>query len=143
MDGLLRKQWCRHIKPVFTNVPDRMLMRFVNIKAMKFIYLLMLLVDLKFSWKLMSCPSIDQNSFGRSKMVLVKPNLFGLDHNDLDTTKMNWSGPNWTYDVSFWLKKPVWTWPNHFGCDQIIMVRSKSIWSDQNHFGPTKTVLVT
>ena len=30
----------------------------------------------------------DQNSFGRSKMVLVWPNWFGHDHNDLVTTKM-------------------------------------------------------
>ena len=37
----------------------------------------------------------DQNSFGRSKMVLVWPNWFGLDHNDLVTTKMKWSRPKW------------------------------------------------
>ena len=37
----------------------------------------------------------DQNSFGRSKMVLVWPNWFGLDHYDLVTTKMKWSQPKW------------------------------------------------
>ena len=28
---------------------------------------------------------------------------------------------------------PFWSWPFHFGCDQIIMVKSKKIWSDGNH----------
>ena len=95
----------------------------------------------------------DQNSFGRSKMVLVWPNWFGLDHNDLVSTKMKWSRPKWIGQVQiviFYqneshldLTNSCWSWPFHFGCDQIIMVKSKSIWSDQNHFGPTKTVLVT
>ena len=37
------------------------------------------------------------------------------------------------------LTNSFWSWPFHFGCDQIIMGKSKSIWSDQNHLGPTKT----
>ena len=41
----------------------------------------------------------DQNSFGRSKMVLVRPNWFGLDHNDLVTTQMKWSWPKWIGQV--------------------------------------------
>ena len=95
----------------------------------------------------------DQNSFGWSKMVLVWPNWFGLDHNDLVSTKMKWSRPKWIGQVQMWfilvenhnldLTNSFWSWPFHFGRDQIIMVKSKSIWSDQNHFGPTKTVLVT
>ena len=95
----------------------------------------------------------DQNSFGWSKMILVWPNWFGLDHNDLVTTKMKWSRPKWIGQVQTWfilvenhnldLTNSFWSWPFHFGHDQIIMVKSKSIWSDQNHFGPTKTVLVT
>ena len=48
------------------------------------------------------------------------------------TTKMNWSGPNCDF-LPKWIT--IWTWPIHFGCDQIIMVKSKSIWSDQNCFG--------
>ena len=86
-------------------------------------------------------------------MVLVWPNWFGLDHNDLITTKMKWSRPKWIGQVQMWfilvenhnldLTNSFWSWPFHFGRDQIIMVYSKSIWSDQNHFGPTKTVLVT
>ena len=93
-----------------------------------------------------------QNSYGRSKMVLVWPNWFGLDHNDLVSTKMKWSQPKWIGQVQiviFYqneshldLTNSFWSWPFHFGRDQIIMVKSKSIWSDQNHFGPTKTVLV-
>ena len=95
----------------------------------------------------------DQNSFGPSKMVLAWPNWFGLDLNDLVTTKMKWSGPKWIGQIQiviFYqneshldLTNSFWSWPFHFGRDQIIMVKSKSIWSDQNHFGPTKTVLVT
>ena len=41
----------------------------------------------------------DQNSFGGSKMVLVWPNWFGLDHNDLVTTKMKWSRSKWIGQV--------------------------------------------
>ena len=105
-------------------------------------------------------PLCDQTSFGRSKMVLVWPNLFGLDHNDLVMTKMKWSQPKWNGHVKnelvrskLWfilvenhnldLTKSFWSWPFQFGQEQIIMVKSKSIWSDQNNFGPTKTVLVT
>ena len=33
------------------------------------------------------------------------------------------------------LTNSFWSWPFHFGRDQIIMVKSKSIWSYQNHFG--------
>ena len=94
-----------------------------------------------------------QNSFGRSKMVLVWPNWFGLDHNDLVMTKMKWSWPKWIGQVQIWfilvenhdldLTNSFWLWPFRFGRDQIIMVKSKSIWADQNHFGSTKTVLVT
>ena len=99
----------------------------------------------------------DQNSFGRSKMVLVWANLLGLDHNDLVTTKMKWSRPKWIglvqIEIHFGRKSwfgpdqfilvmtiSFWSRPNDYGH---IMVKSKSIWSDQNHFGPTKTVLVT
>ena len=53
-------------------------------------------------------------------------------------TKMNWSGPNCDFQRS---KITIWSWPFHFGRDQIIMVKSKSIWSDQNQFGQNKTIL--
>ena len=86
----------------------------------------------------------DQNSFGRSKMVLVWPNWFGLDHNDLVTTKMKWSRPKWNgHDQNelviskLWFSTKmnhIWTWPFHFGHDQTIMVKSKSILTDQNCF---------
>ena len=102
----------------------------------------------------------DQNSFGRSKMVLVWPNWFGLDHNDLVLTKMKWSRPKWIGQVQimifyqnesyldltrvsqrvFWLTLDLtnsfWSGPFHFGQVQINLVRP-------NHFGRTKTVLVT
>jgi hypothetical protein len=108
----------------------------------------------------MPCPSmwpkqfwLVQNGFGWSKMVLVWQNWFGLDHNDLATTKMKWSRPKWIGQVKMWfilvenhnldLTNSFLLWPFHFGRDQIIIVKSKSIWSDQNHFGPTKTVFVT
>ena len=104
-------------------------------------------------WRLCLVLLCDQNSFGRSKMVLVWPNWFGLDHNDLVTTKMKWSWPKWIGQVQRWfilvenhnldLTNSFWSWPFYFGRDQIIMVMSKSIWSDQNHFGPTITVLIT
>ena len=42
-------------------------------------------------------------------------------------TKTVLVGPKW-----------FWSWPFHFGRDQIIMVKSKSIWSDQNCFGHTE-----
>ena len=95
----------------------------------------------------------DQNSFGRSKMVLVWHDWFGPDHNDLVSTKTKWSRPKWIGQVQMWfilienhnldLTNSFWSWSFHFGGDQIIKVKSKSIWSDQHHFGPTKTVLVT
>ena len=95
----------------------------------------------------------DQNSFGRSKMVLVWPNWFGLNLSDLVTTKMKWSGPKWIGQIQIvifyqneshlGLTNSFWSWPFHFGHDQIIMVKSKSIWSDQTYFVPTKSVLVT
>ena len=62
----------------------------------------------------------DQNSFGWSKMVLVWPNWFGLDHNDLVTTKMNWSGPN----VVYFGRKSQFG-PDHYGQVQINLVRRK------------------
>ena len=78
-------------------------------------------------------------------MVLVWPNWFGLDHNDLVTTKMKCSRPKWIGQVQIVifdfenhnldLTNSFWSRPFHFGRDQIIMVKSKSIWSDQNHFG--------
>ena len=74
-------------------------------------------------------------------MVLVWPNWFGLDHNDLVSTKMKWSRPKWIGQVQMWfilvknhdfdLTNSFWLWPFHFGRDQIIMVKSKSIWSDK------------
>ena len=102
----------------------------------------------------------DQTSFGRSKMVLVWPNLFGLDHNDLVKTKMKWSRPKWISQVqiviNFGRKSQVgpdqfilvgtisfWLGPFHFGWDHFILVMTKSLWSSLNQFGLTKTVLVT
>ena len=41
----------------------------------------------------------DQNSFVQSKMVLVWPNWFGLDLNDLVMTKMKWSLSKWIGQV--------------------------------------------
>ena len=97
-------------------------------------------VNRKVALKLCLVLLCDQNSVGQSKMVLVWPNWFASDHNDLVITKMNWSGPNWNYDISI---KPIWTQPNHFGCDQFILVITKSLWSGPYQFGQTKTVLVT
>ena len=87
----------------------------------------------------------DQNSFGRSKMVLVWPNWFGLDHNDLVTTKMKWSRPKWIGQVQMWfilvenhnldLTNSFWSWPNHYGQVQINLVRPKPFWTNQNCFG--------
>ena len=84
----------------------------------------------------------DQNSFGGSKMVLVWPNWFGLDHNDLVTTKMNWSSPNCDFQPR---GITIWTWPIHFGRNhfilvetgqvQINLVRPKPFWTGQNCFG--------
>ena len=81
----------------------------------------------------------DQNSFGRSKKVLVWPNWFGLDHNDLVRTKMKWSGPKWIGQGQMWfilvenhnfdLTNSFWSWPFHF------------LWSSSNQFGQTKTIL--
>ena len=80
-----------------------------------------------------------------TKMVLVWPNWFGLDHNDLVTTKINWSGPN---VIHFGRKSQFvpdqfilvviisfWSWPNHYGQVQINLVRPKPFWTDQNCFG--------
>ena len=39
------------------------------------------------------------------------------------------------------LTNSFWSWPFHFGCDQIIMVKSKSIWWDQNHLVRPKPFL--
>ena len=94
----------------------------------------------------------DQNSFGQSKMVLVWPNWFGLDHNDLVSTKMKWSRPKWIGQVQivihfgrksqfgpdqFILVVTIsfWSWPNHYGQVQINLVRPKPFWTDQNCFG--------
>ena len=94
----------------------------------------------------------DQNSFGQSKMVLVWPNWFGLDHNDLVMTKMKWSRPKWIGQVQiviFDLCKSqfgpdqfilvvtisFWSRPNHYGQVQINLVRPKPFWTDQNCFG--------
>ena len=73
------------------------------------------------------------------------PNWFGLDHNDLAMTKINWLGPNMIHfgrksqfgpdqfilvvTISFWLR------PNHYGQVQINLVRPKPFWTDQNCFG--------
>ena len=74
----------------------------------------------------------DQNSFGRSKIVLVWPNWFGLDHNDLVTTKMNWSGLN---VIHFGRK-------SQFGPDQFILVVTNSFWSRTNQHGQVQISLV-
>ena len=88
----------------------------------------------------------DQNSFGRSKMVLVWPNWFGL------MTKMKWSRPKWFFLVQIvifyqkWITIgpdqfilvmtiSFWSWPNHYGQVQINLVRPKPFWTDQNCFG--------
>ena len=52
------------------------------------------------------------------------PNWFGLYQNELVRSKL-WFSTKINH---------IWTWPIHFGRDQIIMVKSKSIWSDQNDF---------
>ena len=70
-------------------------------------------------------------SFYVTKTVLVSPKWFWSDQIDLDPTN------------SFWLKKPIWTRPIHFGHDQFILVVTKSLWSGPYQFGQTKTVLVT
>ena len=90
----------------------------------------------------------DQNSFGQSKMVLVWPNWFGLDHNDLVLTKMKWSWPKWIGQVQiviFYqneshldLTNSFWSWPNHYGQVQFNFVRSKPFWTNQNCFGHIK-----
>ena len=93
----------------------------------------------------------DQNSFGRSKMVLIWPNWFGLDHNDLDLTIMIWSRPKWNgHDQNELVRSKswfstkmnhIWTWPIHFGHDHFILVMTKSLWPSPNQFGQTKTIL--
>ena len=97
-------------------------------------------------------PNSTALSFYVTKTVLVGPKWFWSDQIDLDLTIMIWSRPKWNGQVQMWfilvenhnldLTNSFWSWPFHFGYDQIIMVKCKSIWSDQNHFGPTKTVLV-
>ena len=99
-------------------------------------------------------------SFYVTKRVLVGPKWFWSYQIDLDLTKFIWSQPKWNghnknelVRSKLWfilvenhnldLTNSFWSRPFHFGCDQIIMVKSKSIWSHQNHFEPTKTVLVT
>ena len=77
-------------------------------------------------------------SFYVTKTVLVWPNLFGLDHNDLVMTKMNWSGPN---VIHFGRKSRFGPDKIHFGHDHFILVETKSLWSSQNQFGQTKTIL--
>ena len=84
-------------------------------------------------------------SFYVTKTVLVGPNWFGLDHNDLVSTKMKWSRPKWIGQVQiviFYqneshldLTNSFWSWPFHFGRDQINLVRPKPFWTDQNCFG--------
>ena len=96
---------------------------------------------------------IDALSFYVTKTILVGPKWFWSDQVDLDLSIMIWSQSKWNgHDQNELVRSKswfstkmnhIWTWPFHFGRDQIIMVKSKSIWSDQNHFGPTKTVLVT
>ena len=86
----------------------------------------------------------DQNSFGRSKMVLFWPI-------DLDLTIRIWSRPKWNghkqnelvrSKLWFFTKmNHIWTWPIHFGCDHFILVMTKSLWSSPNQFGQTKTIL--
>ena len=85
-------------------------------------------------------------------MVLVWPNWFGLDHNDLVTTKMKWSRPKWIGQVKivihfgrksqfgpdqFILVMTIsfWSWPNHYGHVQINLVRPKQFCTDLNCFG--------
>ena len=78
-------------------------------------------------------------------MVLVWPNWFGLDHNDLVSTKMNWSGPNCDFlpkwitfgpdQFIFVVTISFWSWPNHYVQVQINLVRPKPYWTDQNCFG--------
>ena len=79
-----------------------------------------------------------QNSFGRSKMVLVWPNWFGLDHNDLVTTIMKWSQPKWIGQVQIVI---FYQNESQFGPDQFILVVTISLWSSPNQFGQTKTIL--
>ena len=87
----------------------------------------------------------NQNSLGRSKMVLVWPNLFGLHHNDLVITKVKWSRPKWIGQVKMGfilvenhnldLTNSFWSRPNHYGQVQINLVRPKPFCTDQNCFG--------
>ena len=82
-------------------------------------------------------------------MVLVWPNWFGLDHNDLVLTKMKWSRPKWIGQVQIvifyhngsHLGLSQVTWPIYFGCDHFILVVTKSLWSSPNQFGQAKTIL--
>ena len=75
-------------KPERTNQMEKILNFQVPAEGLQLVILLTLTILLCL---VLLC---DQNSFGRSKMVLVWPNWFGLDHNDLVTTKINWSSPN-------------------------------------------------
>ena len=65
----------------------------------KLINSLLTTMSTRLNWSYWSSPFClvlcDQNSFGWSKMISVWPNWFGLDHNDLVTTKMKWSRPKW------------------------------------------------
>ena len=109
-------------------------------------------------WNIVPCPSMWQkqfwsvqklqNSFGLTKLIhFGRKSHFGLDHNDLVTTKMKWSRPKWIGQVKsdiFYQNE------SQFGPDQFILVVTISFWSRPNHygqvqinFGPTKTVLVT
>ena len=47
----------------------------------------------------MPCPSMWPKQFWSVQNGLVWPNWFGLDHNDLISTKMKWSRPKWTGQV--------------------------------------------
>ena len=78
-------------------------------------------------------------------MVLVWPNWFGLDHNDLVTTKWNGHDQNELFRSKLWfstkmnhnldLTNSFWSRPNHFGQVQINLVRPEPFWTDQNCFG--------
>ena len=85
-------------------------------------------------------------------MVLVWPNWFGLDRNDLVLTKIKWSRPKWIGQVQMWfilventqfgpdqfilvVTISFWSRPNHCGQVQINLIRPKQFWTEQNCFG--------
>ena len=91
-------------------------------------------------------------SFYVTKTVLVGPNRFGLDHNDLLSTKMKWSRPKWIGQVQivifyqnesqFGPEQFIFVGLFHFGCEknhygqvQINFARPKLFWTNQNCFG--------